>query len=240
MKVFWQMVSILLLGNIISACSMSQFSSIGLGSGEPQKLCVKDNGELYQCAPNDEQSNSMENTGVNEVALARASEKKNSTSAPRLFEPEINFQSLGEYTEQMVYILFDKISLKNIEKTIAVPPFISTTMLQTAEQNLSVELAELFVTDLQNIGLPVAEFVSSYADAEDEIDYLVTADKAQGNEHIGYVLKGTIRDSKQGLVVFAKIIDIKKKTVIASTSKLLPSYLITIQNDVPTTAEAMP
>lgn len=201
---------------ILSACSMNQFSRIDLGLGgkdaaASDRLCVSDAGEFYPCEEITGQATNKQTQVANNTAY---------------FAPSTNFQQLGEYTEQMVYVIFDKISLQNIDKTIAVPPFISWAPGLSVNGPLNIELAELFIADMQNMGLPVAENVLTYADANTTNDYLNTIPYIQVNDDIGYVLKGTIRENEQGVMVYAKIINVETKAVIAATSKLIPHYLV--------------
>ncbi|WP_448567988.1 FlgO family outer membrane protein [Thalassotalea ganghwensis] len=198
---------------------MNQFSRIDLGLGgsdenSSQRLCVSDTGEFYPC---------------DDVSVPVASASSQSTKQSDYFSPSTNFQQLGEYTEQMVYVIFDKLSVQSLEKTIAVPPFITWVPEMVVNGPLNVELAELFIADMQNIGLPVAENVLTYADTSVNTDFLNTIPYIQVNDDIGYVLKGTIRKNQQGITVYAKVIDVESKAVIAATSKLIPHYMIAQQ-----------
>ncbi|MGB1199484.1 MAG: FlgO family outer membrane protein [Thalassotalea sp.] len=190
---------IIVLLTPLASCSLSQISSFDLGGQQAERLCTNNNGELSLCK-NIQQIN------------------KNT-----LFQPNINFQSLGEYTEQMVYVIYKKISVNPVEKLIAVPPFISSP---PNEGKLAIELAELFIADMQNIGLPVAENILTYSESNEEANYLNTVAYIQNNEDVGYILKGTIRENNKGIIIYAKIINVESKAVIASTSKLIPHYLL--------------
>lgn len=150
---------------------------------------------------------------------------KEESLGDNLFEPGTNFQTINEYTEQMVHVLFQKISQKNIEKSIAVPPFISIPAIQNGNQELNVSVAEAFIVEMQNIGLPVAEFILTNSSANENSDFLSYIEEIAGSQHFGYVLKGTMRERKHGIMVHAKIINVETKKVIASTSKVLPKYL---------------
>lgn len=198
-------------------CSLNQISSFDLGLGgsdnnkKPERLCVNDNGDFYTC---------------DEIKMAKQANENQENSTSNLFKPGTNFQSLGEYTEQMVYVIFDKLSMHNVDKAIAVPPFISSIPNTASDSKLNIELAELFIADMQNIGLPVAENILTYADPSEESDFLNTIAYIQNNEEVGYILKGTIRENDKGIMIYAKIINVESKVIIASTSKLIPHYLL--------------
>ncbi len=182
-------------------------------NGTNERLCADDNGEFYPCKDMKVFPNEV-------VAVKQGS-----------FQPGTNFQSLGDYTEQMVYVLFNKLNIEQVNKSIAVPPFLSLVPMGRVGSNLTVDLAEFFVADMQNVGLPVAEYVSTYSYPEDNIDYLSFISEVEGNESFGYILKGTMRENSNGIMLHVKIIDMDNKSVIASTSKLLPNYLISKLNE---------
>lgn len=198
-----------------AGCSLNQISSFDLGLGgndnnkKSERLCVNDNGEFYSC---------------DEIKMTSQANEDKEKENSNLFKPGTNFQSLGEYTEQMVYVIFSKLSIQQVEKTIAVPPFIS--LIANSDSQLNIELAELFIADMQNIGLPVAENILTYAEPSEKSDFLNTIAYIQNNEEVGYILKGTIRENDKGIMIYAKIINVESKAVIASTSKLIPHYLL--------------
>lgn len=207
----------ILLLIMTASCSMNQISSFDFGlndndkSKKTERICANDNGDFDTC----DELNSSTQVNIN---------KKNIKA--ELFQPGNNFQSLGEYTEQMVYVIFDKLSLQQVDKSIAVPPFISLLPETSSNGQLNIELAELFVADMHNIGLPVAENILTYSDPSDKSDFLNTIAYIQNNEEVGYILKGTIRENDKGVMVYAKIINVESKAIIASTSKLIPHYLL--------------
>ncbi|XQW84738.1 FlgO family outer membrane protein [Thalassotalea piscium] len=192
----------------IAGCSLNQISSFDLGESDkkPDQICVNNKGESTPC---------------DEIKMAnKANENK------PLFQPGTNFQTLGEYTEQMVYVIFSKLSIEQVDKTIAVPPFISSIANTQTDSKFNIELAELFIADMQNIGLPVAENILTYAEPDETSDFVNTIADMQNNEDIGYILKGTIRENDKGVMIYAKIINIESKKIIGSTSKLIPHYLL--------------
>ena len=203
MKPIQFLLTVLLLLMTVS-CSMNQISNFDLGGTNSKKqseqLCVQDNSHFSICE-------------------SKANKKNN------LFKPGTNFQSLGEYTEQMVYVIFNKLSTQP-KKSIAVPPFISAIPNTPTSSQLNIELAELFIADLQNIGLPVAENILTYAEPDDKSDFLNTLAYIENNDEVGYILKGTIRENDKGIMVYTKIINVDTKAVIASTSKLIPHYFL--------------
>jgi TolB-like protein len=187
---------------LTTSCSMIEESST--------RLCANDEGDFYKCE---------------DITLIA---KKEETRDSNLFKPGTNFQKINEYTEQMVHVLYQKVSLQNIEKAIAVPPFISLPYTKNSNQQLNVSVAEAFAVDMQNIGFPVAEFILTNASESEQTNFISYIEDLAGSQHFGYILKGTMREREQGIMIHAKIIDVETKKVIASTSKFLPKYLVNL------------
>ncbi|NRD71809.1 hypothetical protein HQQ94_00770 [Shewanella sp. VB17] len=174
------------------------------------RLCANDKGEFYKCVD-----------AELEQEMAVSTEKTYHD-----FQSERSFQTLNEYTEQMVYRLHQKLSRKKIAKSIVVPPFVSLSAIGSSNPNFAIDLAEAFIIDMQNIGLPTAELLWANISIDYQTDYLTYLEKSSGYDDIGYVLKGTMRKTSNGIMIYARVIDIESKKVVASTAKLLPLYLI--------------
>ena len=202
MKISIRNFSLLLTVLLTTSCSMIEESST--------RLCANDEGDFYKCE---------------DITLIA---QKEETRDSNLFKPSTNFQTINEYTEQMVHVLYQKVSVQNIEKAIAVPPFISIPYTKEGSKQLNVSVAEAFVVDMQNIGLPVAEFILTNSSDNEQTNFISYIEELAGSQHFGYVLKGTIREREQGTMIHAKIINVETKMVIASTSKFIPKYLVSL------------
>lgn len=198
MKTFIQAYSLLLITLVVTGCSTVDNS---------KRLCANDKGEFYQCS---------------DVDLV----KKAVTEKTYDFQSKRSFQTINEYTEQMVYRLHQKLSNIKMTQSILVPPFVSLSTIKSSTPNLAVDLAEAFTIDLQNIGLPAAELLVANISVDNQANYLAYLEKSSDNGDIGYILKGTMRKTVNGIMIYARVIEIESKKVIASTSKLLPLYLI--------------
>jgi TolB-like protein len=187
----------------ISVILLASCSSVN----ESTRLCADDRGDFYQCT---------------DVEIVEHKADKPSHD----FQSERSFQTINEYTEQMVYQLSKKLSTKKIERTIMVPPFASLSNIHTSNPHLAVDIAEAFIIDLQNIGLPASELLVANTSIDYQADYLTYLDELSGNDDIGYIVKGTMRETANGVMLYARVINVNNRKVIASASKLLPFYLI--------------
>jgi TolB-like protein len=190
-------------GFFISTVLVAGCSSVD----ESTRLCADNNGDFYQCM---------------DVKIVEENTKNKSHD----FQSEHSFQSINEYTEQMVYQLNKKLLSHDIERTIMVPPFASLSGVGSSNSHLAVDLAEAFLIDMQNIGLPASELLVANTSIDYQADYLTYLDQLSGREDIGYIVKGTMRETANGIMIYARVIEIESKKVIASTSKLLPFYLV--------------
>jgi len=197
-KVSMRASAIFLSAILATACSSIDDST---------RLCADDNGDFYQCQ---------------DIDLVENKVVKKSHD----FQSERSFQTLSEYTEQMVYQLNKKVSGRNFERTIIVPPFSALSSISSSNPHLAIDLAEAFIIDMQNIGLPTAELLVANTSTDYQADYLIYLEEASASDDIGYIVKGTMRETKNGVMIYARIIEIDSRKVIASTSKLLPFYLI--------------
>lgn len=199
MKTLIKHFSLLLIILLTTGCSMKEEDS--------SRLCANDEGDFYKCED-----------------MPFVDTQKDAD--PSLFKPGTNFQTINEYTEQMVYALYQNISLQNLEKAIAVPPFISLPSTQANSQQFNASIADAFVVDMQNIGLPAAEFILTNSSDIEQTNFSSYMEAVSGSQNFGYILKGTMRGKAGGTMVHAKIIDVETNAVIASTSKFLPRYLV--------------
>ncbi len=144
----------------------------------------------------------------------------------KTFSPSVNYQTIGEYTEQMVAVLLDKSAGHNFERPIAVPPFMYLVSEETYSQKLAVEIPENIIADLRSENLLVSEYRLTPPLPEDNIPYEDIIESIEESQKFGYVLKGTIRSNPHGVTVFVKIIQLDTQAVVASASKHLPQYIL--------------
>jgi len=207
----FRVYGLLLATLLTTGCSIvNDLVANDLISNDSKRLCANDKGEFYQCI---------------DVELMQESQI-NIEKTSHDFQSQRSFQTINEYTEQMVYRLHQKLSSKKIAKSIVVPPFVSLSPIGSSTPNLAIDLAEAFIIDMQNIGLPAAELLVANTSLDYKADYLTYLEESSGNGDIGYVLKGTMRRTDNGLMIYTRVIEIESKKVIASAAKVLPFYLI--------------
>lgn len=210
MNILIRTLNMIVVIALISSCSMlDSFTS------SSSRMCARDNGEFYECKDFELKKSN--------VARSKISTSDNS------FNSNINFPLLSDYTEQMSMEMKKNVRGVIIDKVIAVSSFVYLDENLQSTNELGNQLAEYFLTDLQKIGLPMADHkVTAYLDVSYEGDFTLSRDIDELNPdlEIGYVLAGTMIPNKQGIVINARIINKESGRVIASTSKLLPNIVV--------------
>jgi TolB-like protein len=218
-----KLLSIALLSTALSACSSLQFlqgmNPLSALKSETEQRTLSSNSTKL-CADDDGIFSSCEDMLV---------ENEISESLPSLPSTELHFNMLGEYTEQMAADLQNDVRGIQVNELIVVASFVHlNSSLQTTD-TLGNQLAEYFINDLQQIGLPVADHkLMGVLDVNDKGDFAFSRDMGQfyNNVNIGYVLTGTMLKNSRGLVVNARIINFKTNAVVASSSKFLPDIVV--------------
>jgi TolB-like protein len=173
------------------------------------RLCAKNNGDFYGCSD----------------LSAPASR---ATADPTLFQTPLHFQLLSEYTEQMAADLNKDLYNVPIRDAIAVASFVYFDSTLQRTSTLGNQLAEFFINDLQNIGLPVTDQkLSSNIVVNGAGDFALSRNMQEMNlgDDIGYVLVGIMIENPRGLILNVRLLDAETSRVVASTSKLLPGII---------------
>lgn len=218
------LVSILLLSTILGACSSLQQwqrtidnaidavsasidSSPSINTNE--RLCANDDGTFNNCR--DRQTINILND-----------------PHPSLFNTNLHFSILSEYTEQMAADMQRDVQHLQVEEAIIVASFVNLDSSLQTTSPLGIQLAESFINDLQQIGLPVADHkLMGVLDVNERGDFALSRNMEQlfTDINIGYVLTGTMQRNNRGLIVNARIINYTTNKVVASSSKFLPNVL---------------
>jgi len=146
---------------------------------------------------------------------------------PSLFSTDLHFNRLAEYTEQMAADLQRDVRGMQVDQPIVVASFVHLDSSLQNTDTLGIQLAESFINELQQIGLPVADHkLMGVLDINDKGDFAFSRDmgKFYNEVNIGYVLTGTMLKNSRGLVINARIINFETNAVVAtSTSFFCPT-----------------
>ncbi|MFT5814123.1 MAG: TolB-like protein [Psychroserpens sp.] len=212
-----KLLSITLLTTALSACSSLQLlqsinplSALNSKNPNSERLCANDDGTFYIC-----QDMALQNIEIK--------------SHPSLFSTNLHFNRLAEYTEQMAADLQRDVRGMQVDQPIVVASFVHLDSSLQNTDTLGIQLAESFINELQQIGLPVADHkLMGVLDVNDKGDFAFSRNMGQfyNEVNIGYVLSGTMVKNSRGWVVNARLINFRTNAVVASSSKFLPNVVI--------------
>ncbi|AGH45405.1 FlgO family outer membrane protein [Paraglaciecola psychrophila] len=212
-----KLLSITLLSTALSACSslqllqgMNPLSALNSKNPNNERFCANDDGTFHTCQ---------------DMVLHNIEMKPH----PSLFSTDLHFNRLAEYTEQMTADLQNDVRGIQVDQPIVVASFVHLDSSLQNTDSLGIQLAESFINELQQTGLPVADHkLMGVLDVNDKGDFAFSRNMVQfyNDVNIGYVLTGTMQRNSRGLVVNARIINFKTNAVVASSSKFLPNIVV--------------
>ena len=206
-----KLVAMLSIATVLTACSSSNLiKGITNLNSKDIKLCADDNGIFTDC-----DGMSVKHT-VKESNQART-------------VITLNLNLLDEYTEQMAKDLQDDLRNKPISSSVVVTSFVHLDSSLQNTDSLGIQLAESFINQLQQIGVPVNDHkLMGTININDRGDFAYSRNKRQlhNDPNIGYVLAGTMLKNDNGMMINARIVNFKTNIVVASASKFVPNIVI--------------
>lgn len=175
------------------------------------RLCADAQGEFYTC----------QDLSVAPVVL-------NTEVESSLYSAPLHFQLLSDYTEQMAAELQHDLAGQELKGNIIVASFVYLDSTLNSTNQLGKQLAEFFIHDLEEIGLPVSEHrLAKELKVNAAGDFALTRELDEINfpRDAAYVLVGTMVENNRGLIINTRLVSTHKKVVLASASKLLPTAL---------------
>ncbi|CAH9065976.1 hypothetical protein PSECIP111951_03505 [Pseudoalteromonas holothuriae] len=146
----------------------------------------------------------------------------------RRFSPVIHNLQLANYVEQMALDLVDNLYSEQ-EVNIAVTSFVDfDNNLRTTNQ-LGNQLAETFIHQLQKFGYGVVDFKATQSVSVTkggDFSFSRRSKALTSKKIASHVLSGTMIYRSTGVEVNARVIDIDSKQVVASTRKIVPTYVL--------------
>lgn len=135
---------------------------------------------------------------------------------------------LGHYIEQMTMNMVGN-EYNKMTTPIAVASFVQfdSTLMKT--NVLGNQIAEGFIHELQQYGLPVVDYkVTGAIRITPKGDFAFSRNVMElaSNQSIGYILSGTLVHAKDGVIVNARIVGLSSKVVIASAKGFIPGFVL--------------
>jgi TolB-like protein len=202
-----KLMSISLIGIMLSACSSLDLFKDNIVQEE--RLCATDDGTFYTCQD-----------------MAPLNKMKDSDVSS--YNAGLHFNGLGEYTEQMATDIQHDLKDTVIEGSVVVASFVYLDSSLQSSGYLGNQLAEYFINDLQQIGLPVSDHKLTGLTMNSKGDFVFSRNinQIQDPIDIDYVFSGTMHKNNRGVIINARLMDFNTKGVIASSSKFIPNLLL--------------
>lgn len=148
--------------------------------------------------------------------------------ANQVYSPHSHHIKLANYVEQMALDLADTMMSDQVIN-IAVVSFVDLDKTLQKSSQLGNQLSETFIHQLQKFGYGVVDFKTTGQVVVTHFgDFVFSRDlKDLSEEQVAsHVLSGTLLYRTNGVEVNARVIDIKTKRVVASSTKLVPNYVL--------------
>ncbi|MFT6528844.1 MAG: TolB-like protein [Psychrosphaera sp.] len=203
----------LLMAHLVYGCTSSNVANKG--------YCFDDSGEVVECLDR------KETLALNPTS-ALTEYQTNKVKDPSLFNSNLDFQLLKDYVEVMAMNLKQQSDPNGIRNLVAVTSFVQLDSTLKNTNLLGNQLSEHFISELRNVGIPVADYkVTGSIQVTPKGDLAMSREFAELNQNlnIGYVLTGTLIRNERGIIISARIVSVSNNQVIASTSKLLPNLI---------------
>jgi len=181
---------------------------------------------LFGCMTNNEAKSESNNSIVSNNLVERTYIESEKNIA-------INSVLLNEYVEQMSISLVDNLNPRIKDVKVAVTSFVELSSRLTKTSALGNQLAESFIHEVQKFGIPVIDFKtldSIKVTSSGDFIFSRNISELSVTNNINYVLSGTLVYGEFGVVVNARIINLKTKVVVSSARKLIPHFVLKSEN----------
>jgi TolB-like protein len=183
------------------------------------KYCLDDRGTYFECGLiNAKEDKSIYDKGQTVVG-----------AQSKLFIPEEHFVLVKDYAQQVAFDLYNKLSTGKRMGAIAVASYVQFDSTLDTTNALGNQMAEFLMTEMQSLGMPLADHkLTGKIRVNPDGDSVFSRDLSQlkQSQDIMYVLSGTMIVNSNGVVLNSRIVNLESNRIVASNSKLLPSWLI--------------
>lgn len=136
---------------------------------------------------------------------------------------------VADYVEQMATDMLESLNIPLEQAVVGVTSFVEFSDNLSAINPLGNMLAETFIFELQQNGIPVVDYkVTDMVTVAANGDYIFSRNPQRLNlsDTMSHVLTGTIMYNKQGLILNARMVNFETKRVVASSKALLPYFVL--------------
>lgn len=135
-----------------------------------------------------------------------------------------NEPALRQYGEKLINDLIKTIPPSSFIDKIAIATMVDVTSLEKTDW-LGRELAEIFVSSLHNKGFTVVDFkLTGYLEVTEQGDFVFSRNwqKLAAKAKVTRVLSGTMSYSESGVMLYARIVNLKTSMIEGSAEIFIP------------------
>jgi TolB-like protein len=145
------------------------------------------------------------------------------------YKPLYNHKLLSDYTKQLAMKLIENMRYVTDRTPIAVTSFVDLDNNLKTTNLLGNQLAESFITEMQEFGLAIVDFKhTGMIETNQNGDFAFSrqAKQLKSNINVQYILSGTLTYNDRGVIVNTRIIGTESKVVVASAKGFIPHFII--------------
>ncbi len=138
-------------------------------------------------------------------------------------------KTINHYARGIMHDLVNNLDYVNSKTPIGVSSFIFLDGDFYQANLLGNQLAESFLHEIHQFGIPVIDFkTTDYIRVTEKGDFVFSRDflELKDNQPIKYVLAGTLVKHQGGILVNARIVGLESKAVVASAQGFLPENIV--------------
>ena len=149
-------------------------------------------------------------------------------SPDNAFTPSFSHKSLQDYAAQLsMELLYNSRSLATND-LIGVTSFVQLDQTLTSTSVLGNQLSEYFISEIQQLGMPVADFKTrGEVSVTRSGDLALTRNSSQlaRQMSINHVLTGTLIEKPNGIQINARIVALSNKRIVSTASLMVPNFI---------------
>ncbi len=150
-------------------------------------------------------------------------------SSSTLFRPSFSHKALEDYAGQLSMQLLRNSAGMSKDDLIGVASFVRLERSLQQTNVLGNQLAEYFISEIQQFGLGVVDFKMTKAvNVTSRGDFAFSRDSIElaQDMKLDHILSGTMIEKPQGVKINARIVSVENNRVVASASVLIPHFIV--------------
>lgn len=144
------------------------------------------------------------------------------------FKPTYTHKSLQDYAAQLAMELLYNSQQLAVNDLIGVSSFVRLDESLRNSNVLGNQLAEYFISEIQQLGMPVADFkVKGSVDVTRSGDLIFSrnANRLAREMSMNHVLTGTLIEKPNGTQINARIVALSDKRIVSTASIIVPDFV---------------